>query len=306
MRRAGLLLALLLVGAAAFWALTRPLRLEADQIADEAGADPTRGARLFWVGGCASCHAPSAARGDDRLKLAGGAALETKFGKFQAPNISSHPTDGIGGWSLADFANAMQKGVSPDGRHYYPAFPYSAYQRMTPADIADLYAYLKTMPAVAGKAPASDISFPYSLRRGIGLWKRAFMADAGPVVALPANASAAARHGQYLVEGPGHCAECHTPRSLSGLGGLDTAHWLAGAPAAEGDGKVPGIDPDSLEWSAAEIADYLKTGFTPEYDSVGGSMATVQRNLAELPDVDRAAIGAYLKALPEQVPAAGG
>jgi mono/diheme cytochrome c family protein len=283
------------LGGAAFWALTSPTRLNPSQIAAENSGDQARGARLFWAGGCASCHAASDARGPDRLKLGGGAPLKTKFGTFQAPNISPNASDGIGGWSLVDFANAMQKGVSPDGRHYYPAFPYSAYQRMTAPDIADLYAYLRTLPPVAGRAPANDIAFPYSLRRGIGLWKRAFMANAGTIVAVPESA----RAGQYLVEGLGHCGECHTPRTLGGLGRLDTANWLAGAPSAEGEGKVPGIAPAHLDWSAADIAGYLKTGFTPDYDSVGGSMASVQRNMAELPDEDLAAIAAYLKAVPE-------
>jgi mono/diheme cytochrome c family protein len=293
LRALGLLLGL---GALGFWALTIPQGLAESAIAATPG-DADKGARLFWAGGCASCHAPPSARGEDRLKLGGGAPLVTRFGSFHAPNISPH-ADGIGGWSLADFANAMQKGVSPDGRHYYPAFPYTSYARMTASDIADLYAFLQTLPPVAGKAPESSLSFPYSLRRGVGLWKLAFL-DASPVARLPEDASAAARVGQYLVEGPGHCGECHTPRTLGGMGGADRARWLAGAPAAEGDGKVPGIDPASLFWSASEIADYLETGFTPEYDSVGGTMASVQRNMAELSDEDRTAIAAYLKALPK-------
>jgi mono/diheme cytochrome c family protein len=288
-------LVLVALGAAGFWALTMPSRLDAEQIAAENSGNAARGARLFWAGGCASCHAPSAARGDARLKLGGGAALKTRFGSFQPPNISPDPADGIGGWSLADFANAMQKGVSPEGRHYYPAFPYSAYQRMTASDVADLFAFLKVLPAVKGKAPSSEIGFPYNVRRGIGLWKLAFKGDAGPIVTVPETA----RAGQYLVEALGHCGECHTPRSWGGLGGLEKGKWLAGAPSAEGDGKVPGISPGHLDWSAADIAAYLATGFTPDYDSVGGSMATVQRNMAELPEEDLEAIAAYLKAVPQ-------
>ena len=293
---ARLLLALASSGVLVFWALTIPQRLPGSAIATAPG-DPGHGARLFWAGGCASCHAPATARGAERLKLSGGAPLETSPGRFHAPNISPHTSDGIGNWTLSDFANAMQKGVSPDGRHYYPAFPYTSYARMTATDIADLFAFLKTLPPVAGKAPETSLAFPYSIRRGIGLWKLAFL-DPAPIATLPQDAPATARTGQYLVEGPGHCAECHTPRTLAGLGGTDHGRWLAGAPAAEGEGKVPGINPASLTWSAAEIADYLETGFTPDYDSVGGSMASVQRNMAELPAEDRAAIAAYLKALP--------
>jgi mono/diheme cytochrome c family protein len=285
------------VAAAAGWLLTAPVRLADDEVAQGPG-DAARGARLFHVGGCASCHAgkngKAGAKGADRLKLGGGAVLATPFGDFQPPNISPGP-DGIGGWSLADFDNAMRRGVSPDGRHYYPAFPYTSYARMQPGDIADLYAYLKSLPAVAGKPAEGAIGFPFNIRRGIGLWKRLYL-DPAPVVSLPADAPAAVRAGQYLVEGPGHCGECHTPRDR--FGGPDAAAWLGGAPDPEGRGKVPGITPARLAWNASEIADYLKTGFTPDYDSVGGTMVEVQANMAELPDADRAAIAAYLKAIP--------
>lgn len=286
------LVGLAAVGAAAGWLLTAPVRLDADAVAQGPG-DAARGVRIFYAGGCASCHAVKGAKGDDRLKLGGGAVLATPFGDFQPPNISPGP-DGIGGWSLADFDNAMRRGVSPDGRHYYPAFPYTSYARMTPGDIGDLFAFLKSLPAVAGKPAAGAIAFPFNIRRGIGLWKQLYL-DAAPVAALPETASAAARAGQYLVEGPGHCSECHTPRD--GFGGLDRARWLQGGPDAEGKGKVPGLTPARLKWTAAEIADYLKTGFTPDYDSVGGTMVEVQANMAELPDADRAAIAAYLKAV---------
>jgi mono/diheme cytochrome c family protein len=284
---------LAVLGAVAGWLITAPQPLAADEVASAPG-DAARGARLFHVGGCASCHAAKGAKGAARLALGGGAALVTPFGAFQPPNISPGP-DGIGGWSLADFDNAMRRGIAPDGRHYYPAFPYASYARMRAGDVADLFAYLKSLPAVSGAAPANQIGFPFNIRRGIGLWKRLYL-DPAPVVALPANAPADVRAGQYLVEGPGHCGECHTPRDQ--FGGSDRARWLAGGPDAEGKGKVPGITPAALTWSAGEIADYLKTGFTPDYDSVGGSMVEVQANLAQLPDADRAAIAAYLKAMP--------
>ncbi|MFZ4381368.1 MAG: c-type cytochrome [Sandarakinorhabdus sp.] len=284
---------LALLGAVAGWLVTAPQRLPDTEVAQMPG-DATRGARLFWAGGCASCHAAKGAKGDDRLKLGGGAVLKTAFGDFQPPNISSG-SDGLAGWTLAEFDNAMRRGVSPDGRQYYPAFPYTSYARMQPADIADLFAYLKSLPAVAGRPAEGKIAFPYNIRRGIGLWKRLHL-DAAPVVALPATASAAARAGQYLVEGPGHCSECHAPRDQ--FGGVDKARWLAGAPDPEGKGKIPNITPGKLTWSAAEIADYLKTGFTPDYDSVGGTMVEVQANMAQLTNEDRAAIAAYLKAVP--------
>ncbi len=281
------------LGALAGWFVTAPQPLAPAERAQRPG-DPARGARLFHVGGCASCHAAKGAKGPDRLRLGGGAVLATPFGDFQPPNISPGP-DGIGSWSLAEFDNAMRRGISPDGRHYYPAFPYTSYARMKPGDVADLFAYLARLPAVAGNPPAGAISFPFNIRRGIGLWKRLYL-DPAPIVALPANAPAAVRAGQYLVEGPGHCGECHSPRD--GFGGPDRARWLGGAADPEGKGQIPNITPGKLGWSAGEIADYLKTGFTPEYDSVGGTMVEVQANMAELPDEDRVAIAAYLKAVP--------
>ena len=224
--------------------------------------------------------------------------LKTPFGTFTAPNISPHPEDGIGSWSVEDFANAMLRGVSPDGRHYYPAFPYTSYTRMEPQDVADLFAFMKTLPAVAGRAAAHELTFPYNLRRGLGLWKLAYMRQE-PIVSLPANAPEAVKRGRYLVEGPGHCGECHTPRLFTGGPKLD--QWLAGGEALEGEGDVPNITPsdDGLEdWSEGDIAYYLESGFTPDFDSVGGAMVDVQENMAELPDEDRQAIAAYLKAVP--------
>jgi len=263
-----------------------------------ASGDAGRGERIFWAGGCTSCHARPKAEGDARLELAGGLQLKTPFGTFTAPNISSHPEDGIGSWSVDDFANAMLRGVSPEGRHYYPSFPYTSYTRMEPQDVADLFAFMKTLPAVEGKTDGHELSFPYNLRRGIGLWKLAYMRQE-PIISLPDNAPEAVRRGRYLVEGPGHCGECHTPRLFTGGPRLD--QWLAGGRALEGEGTVPNITPheDGLaDWSETDIAYYLESGFTPDFDSVGGAMVAVQQNMAQLPDEDRQAIAAYLKAVP--------
>lgn len=294
---AGAAALLALAGGAAFWFLTAPDRLPEGDVAALAPGDAGRGERIFYAGGCASCHAAPKPDAGAPLQLAGGLELKTPFGTFVAPNISQHPTDGIGAWSLPDFANAMQRGVSPDGRHYYPAFPYASYARMKLADVADLYAFMKTQPAVEGRAPDHQLGFPFNIRRGLGLWKRLHLSPE-PVLAL-ANASEPAKAGQYLVEGPGHCGECHTPRDISG--GTKRSEWLAGAVAAEGDGVVPNITPqggDVGQWSEGDIAEYLKTGFTPDFDSAGGSMADVVKNTGRLTDDDRAAIAAYLKAVP--------
>ncbi len=190
------------------------------------------------------------------------------------------------------------RGVSPDGAHYYPAFPYTSYARMKPEDVADLFAFMKTLPPVAGRTEGHSLGFPYSIRRGIGLWKRLYLRDT-PVIALPEGTPAPVLAGRYLVEGPGHCGECHTPRYFTG--GAKKDQWLAGATAAEGKGVVPNItggEGGIGSWSEADIVNFLETGFTPDFDSVGGAMAAVQRNMAMLSAEDRQAIAAYLKAVP--------
>lgn len=294
---AGLALVLGAAGGLVFWLLSAPKPLAAERLSDMPQGDVKRGETIFWAGGCTSCHAAPGSKGDAKLALAGGLQLKTAFGTFVAPNISSDPKDGIGSWTQEQFANAMLAGVSPEGEHYYPAFPYSSYARMTDRDVADLYAFMKTLPAVQGAAPGHQLSFPFNIRRSLGMWKLLFMHE-GKVADLPGAAADVAR-GQYLVEGPGHCGECHTGRNL--IGGPQLAKWLAGGAAAEGDGFVPNITGGEKgigEWSANDIAYYLESGFTPDFDSVGGAMVAVQENMAKLAKEDRAAIAAYLKAIP--------
>jgi len=286
------------VAAVAFWYLTMPRPLDAAALSQYGPGDAKRGERIFWLSGCSSCHARPKSTGDARLQLAGGLELKTAFGIFVAPNISSDKKDGIGSWTIADFANALKRGIAPDGSHLYPAFPYASYSRMKPRDISDLFAFLKTLPPVAGKAPPHKINFPFNIRRGIGLWQLLYLKDT-PYVRLPENASAQAKAGQYLVEGPGHCGECHTPRSF--LGGMKPDEWLAGAPNPSGKGSIPNITPGKGgigDWSEKDIAYFLESGFTPDFDSVGGEMVDVQQNIAKLPASDRDAIAAYLKAIP--------
>lgn len=288
MKRTALLLLAALVAAApaAVW-LSRPQPLAAAALPLHE-PDPLNGEVLFHAGGCASCH------GTD---LAGGLELATAFGTFRVPNITPDLQSGIGGWSALDFVNAMQRGVSPEGRHYYPAFPYTSYTRMTLPDLLDLKTYLDTFVAVGSVVADHDLRFPWNLRRGLGLWKRLYLDDR-PVLAIP-RADGPLERGRYLVEAVGHCAECHTPRAR--FGGLDRSRWLAGGPSPEGEGKVPNITPHEqglADWSAKDIERFLRSGFTPDYDMVGGSMVEVQENLARLGDADRAAIAAYLKSIP--------
>ncbi|MBT8057254.1 MAG: cytochrome c [Gammaproteobacteria bacterium] len=271
---------------AAFWFVTRPQSLAQADLATGV-PDLDNGAVVFHAGGCAACH------GED---LAGGLEMTTPFGTFNVPNISPDPDTGIGAWSELDFANAMLLGVSPEGKHYYPAFPYPSYTRMDMHDLHDLKAYLDRREPLAKEAPGHDLSFPFNIRRGIGFWKQRYV-TAAPIVAdeqLPPNAL----RGRYLAEALGHCGECHTPRDR--FGGPDYRRWLAGGPNPDGEGRVPNITPHEsglAGWSENDIAYYLESGFTPEFDTVGGSMVKVQENFARLSDQDRQAVAAYLKAV---------
>jgi mono/diheme cytochrome c family protein len=247
----------------------------------------------FNAGGCSSCHAVP--NQPDRLKLGGGLAMPSPFGTFYVPNISSDPTYGIGRWSEADFVTAVLKGTSPDGAHYFPAFPYASYQYASVDDVRDLFAYLKTLPAVSGKPREHDVPFPFNIRRNVGIWKWLFM-DGKPMAA-DASRSASWNRGAHLVNGLGHCAECHSPRNF--LGGIVEAQRFAGGPNPEGEGWVPNITQKRLgEWSAKDIAYFLETGQTPDGDTAGGSMVRVIKNTSQLSAEDRAAIAEYLKALP--------
>lgn len=231
----------------------------------------------------------------DRLRLGGGLAIPSPFGTFYAPNISSDLADGIGRWTEAEFVGAVTRGISPTGEHYFPAFPYTSYRRAKLEDVRDLFAYLKTLPAVPGKVRDHDVPFPFNIRRNIGIWKLLFM-DGKPFMP-DATHSRSWNRGAYLVGSLGHCAECHSPRNF--LGGIIVAQRFAGGPNPEGEGWVPNITQKGLgEWSEKDIAYFLETGAMPDGDTAGGSMARVIRNTSQLPAEDRAAIAEYLKSLP--------
>ena len=267
--------------------VTAPDRVDADKFAGLQG-DPVHGERVFTAAGCASCHHDKA--GEDKLVLSGGQAFASDFGTFYAPNISPG-AEGLAGWTLTDFANAVTRGVSPEGQHYYPAFPYTAYNKMSDQDVADLWAYVQTLPVSSTPSKAHDVGFPFNIRRSVGGWKLLFLSDDWVLDVAPDL-----ERGRYLVEALAHCAECHTPRNP--VGALDTSRWMAGAPNPSGQGTIPALTSDKLKWSAEDIAYYLESGFTPEYDSVGGHMAEVVSNFAKLSAEDRAAVAAYVKALP--------
>jgi mono/diheme cytochrome c family protein len=276
-----------LVLALASWLVTQPVHLSETDLPDHQ-ADPATGEMVFHAGGCASCHGES---------LEGGLELESEFGTFVVPNISPDPVAGIGSWSALDFVNAMMLGTSPDGKHYYPSFPYTSYTRMTVQDVMDLKAYVDTLEPVSHRAKSHDLGFPWSFRRGVGFWKLRYLKQA-PIVSFTQEDPVVER-GRYLVEGAGHCGECHTSRDW--MGGLNHSLWLAGGPNPDGEGRVPNITShgDGLgSWPESDITYYLETGFTPDFDTVGGSMVKVQEHLALLPEADREAIAAYLKAIP--------
>ncbi|MDU9003196.1 cytochrome c [Sedimentitalea todarodis] len=284
---------LLLAGlvAIALWVLSRPMPLADDAMAGLTG-DPVNGETVFWAGGCASCHADPDAKGEDKLILSGGYRIVSPFGTFIAPNISPGPA-GLEGWNALDLANALKAGVSPERTHLYPSLPYTTYIRMTLQDVADLKSFLDTLPVSERPSLAHELSFPFNIRRGLGLWKQLNLTSAW---ILTAPSDPEIERGRYLVEALGHCGECHSPRDVTG--GLDRSRWMQGAPNPSGKGKIPAIDPQSLKWSASDIAYYLETGFTPDYDSAGGQMTKVVQSIAHLSAEDRNAIAAYLKALP--------
>ena len=287
-----LLVGVALLAVAAFLTITQPRPRSTEGLA-ALTPDVVNGETVFWASGCASCHAAPGAKDEARLVLAGGEQFQTAFGTFVAPNISTDPVQGIGGWTVAQFAIAIQDGISPEGEHYFPAMPYAAYGKMTPQDVVDLKSYMDGLPADATPSQPHQVAFPFNIRRSLGGWKFLF---ASTDWVLAGDQSAEVTRGRYIVEAMAHCGECHTPRNV--LGGLKTAQWMAGAPLPDGKGRTPNVTPGKLTWSDNDIFAYLTTGFTPEFDAVGGSMAHVVDNMAKLPEGDVRDVVAYLKALP--------
>ena len=264
---------------------------------DPASADPVaRGAYILRAAGCATCHTDVAGGG---AFLAGGRMLSSPWGAIAAPNITPDPETGIGGWSDEDFVRALRDGKSPEGRTYYPAFPYTAYAGMQHEDMLDLKAYLDTVEPVAAANRPHELRFPFSVRLFLHPWRWLFF-DREPEVPVSIEDERLAR-GHYLVETLGHCAECHTPRSM--LGALKRGPHLAGSRYGPGGISVPNITPDTEtgigSWSEIDLAFFLRTGFTPYGDDVQGEMReAIDDGLRHLTQVDLEAMAAYLKALP--------
>ena len=290
-----LLLAVLaaVAGLGIFWWVTIPAVVASTSLPSYT-PNLANGLTTFNAGGCSSCHAVP--NQPDRLKLGGGLAMTAPFGMtFHVPNISPDPKDGIGRWSEADFVTAVLKGTSPSGAHYFPAFPYASYQHAKVEDVRDLFAYLKTLAPVSGRPPDHNVPFPFNIRRTLGGWKLLFL-DGKPFVP-DASRSAQWNRGAYLVNGLGHCAECHSPRNP--LGGIVEAQRFAGGPSPGGEGFVPNITQKRMsEWSAKDFSYFLESGMTPDGDSAGGEMARVIKNTSQLSPEDRTAMAEYLKSLP--------
>ena len=231
--------------------------------------------------------------------LAGGRAIKVPFGTFYATNITPESETGIGAWSERDFVRAMRDGVAPDGTHYFPVFPYTSFTGLSDADVADLWAYLQTLPAVRRENRAPLAPFPFSWRGAIGFWKIVNFAP-GRVEADPARDPVWNR-GRYLVSAAAHCAECHTPRTWTG--GLDEAMWLAGSRDGPEGELAPNITPDEEtgigEWSVEDLVWYLETGLKPDGDDTQGLMSEVIRHgFSELAPEERTAIASYLQTVP--------
>lgn len=255
--------------------------------------DPERGAYVLRMGGCVGCHTS-----EDGPELAGGLALPTEFGTFYTSNITPDPETGIGGWSPGEFVLAMTEGVSPGGSHYYPAFPYTAYAKMTEDDLVDLKAYLDSIEPVENQVPPHEISFPFNVRLLLGGWKLLYFDDRP--FEPDSSRSEAWNRGAYLVNGPGHCGECHTPRNA--FGATEEDRFLAGTEDGPEGKSVPNITPseDGLgDWSKSDIVWALQTSLLPDGDALGGGMGTVvDEATSHLTPDDLNAIGEYLLSLP--------
>jgi len=295
-RTAAAIACVLVVAAVAFLRLSQADPLPASAIPAHA-ADRANGEVLFHAGSCFACHKPP--DGAARASLpSGGSPFKTPIGVFYPQNLTPDAETGLGRWSEADFVNAMTRGLSPDGRHYFPAFPYMAYRAMKVPDILDLRAYLASLPAVTAPAPRHRVPLLGLARRGVGLWKRLAFAQA-PFAFASASGGGSWTRGAYLVNAPGHCGECHTPKNLLMIESLD--RYMAGGPHPGGEGKVPslrGLVERKKYKDAADLALALQNGEELGYKDISsGGMGAIQSNLAQLPEADVRAIADYLVSL---------
>jgi len=259
--------------------------------------DPVRGEVMYHAGGCISCHKASATSGV-KGSPTGGAPFQTPVGTFWPGNLTPDSDTGIGSWTAEQFVDAMTRGVSPDSRNYFPAFPYTSYRNMRVEDLLDLWAYLRGLEPVSAPGHSPDIPMPGLARRAVGLWKRLAFREAK--FHPDPSRSEAWNRGAYLVNGPGHCGECHTPRNALMI--TDQRRAFAGGPHPSGDeGVVPSLidlEGRGRYTGAPDLTLALQFGETLGYDKLSsGGMADVQMNLAMLPEDDLRAIAEYLLSL---------
>ncbi len=275
-------LALPIRGAIAPIAPPDPATFSADMIA--------RGKVLAALGDCAVCHTA-----DGGIANAGGRPLHTPFGTVYSTNLTPDVATGIGGWSYAAFERAMREGIGRDGRHLYPAFPYTAFSRISDADMQALYAFLMSQPAVTAAPPDNRMTFPFNIRPLMAGWNLLFHRP-GQLQAEPVQ-SPQWNRGRYLVEGLGHCGACHTPRNPLGAEKTGAAYLAGGfadgweAPALTELSKAP------IPWTEDELFTYLRTGFSRFHGTAAGPMAPVVHALKEVPDADVRAMAVYLASL---------
>ena len=252
-----------------------------------------RGEYLTRAADCIACHTVP----DSHRPFAGGVAFKLPFGTIYSSNITADARRGIGGWSDDEFVRAVREGVRNDGRHLYPAFPYTSYTQLSRSDVLAIKAYLFSLPAIDQVNPANDLIFPFNQRWAMGFWNAAFFKSQR--FAADASRSARWNSGAYLATALGHCAECHTPRNLGF--GLRHDQELAGE---ELQGwRAYNITPDPSAgigaWSSQETARYLKSGHMDGRASASGPMGeAIAHSLQFLDDGDVAALVDYLRSLP--------
>lgn len=295
MRERRLTITTLRLGAVALGALACALVLEplaSASAAPEPQGDAKRGAYVFAAADCESCHTDKKAKG---AFLAGGGPIKTDFGVFFAPNITSDKKNGLGAWSYGDFHRAMRDGKGKNGELLYPVFPYPSFSGMSDQDIADLWAYLKTVPAVAQASKAHEPKSPYGFRPLLAGW-RALYFHKGPL--QPAQGlTPQQQRGRYLAEAVVHCQECHSPRNS--LGAIEHDKAYAGNPVGPDGQNAPNLTPTGIgKLTQADLQEMLTTGMTPDGDYLGGGMGDVITGTAKLTAADRDAIIAYIRTLP--------
>jgi mono/diheme cytochrome c family protein len=251
-----------------------------------------QGQYIFYAAGCISCHTVD-------LPLAGGRAINTPFGAFYSPNITPHRKYGIGKWRQEDLIRAIREGISPEGEHYYPAFPYPSFTKMTRRDIVALYTYLMAQPSFPkNNRPHELVWFLYN-RSLIAHWKHGRFAPG--VLQFDPNESREWNRGQYLAMALGHCSECHTPRGM--LGGPLMDQYLAGTRKGPGGIQVPNITPNEKtgigDWTHEDLETFLSTSRKPDGNYATGLMMEVLgTSYMQLTEYDQHALVIYLSSLP--------